>query len=654
MAVEAYWHGSLAEFLATDPQQIVDRLAFEASRRHRVNEAPQLRAWQETCTILRHALASDEWARSTYLLFEVTLPRTQRRADVVLLVNGRILVLEFKVGAIRVDTGAMRQAEDFALDLQDFHSGSRGREIWPVVVPTGAADFPRGQGFFAIAGVMPAVAVSPIQLIQCLRDASRDALPPLDPNAWMKAPYRPVPPIIEAACTLFARHSVEEILDARAGAASLAQTSGAIREAIATAHDQKRHTVVFVTGVPGAGKTLCGLNACFGDSDDALRATFLTGNPTLVHVLREALVRDAVARGANRRAVTQRMEGVIQALPAFRDRYVAHLDAPAERVVVIDEAQRSWSRAQAVRKSRDRAVQLTDSEPALLLAAMARHTDWAAMVCLIGNGQEIHDGEGGLAEWGAALAAAQTDWRIIASPECVTAVEARQRLPEIRGLVRDPRLHLAVPTRQVSCENASTWVNAVLAGDTKRAHALVQTLPNGLPFRLTRNPVALKQRLRQVARGTRRAGLVGSSGGRRLRAAGFGAELPHMDAKAVAHWFLGHWPEDVRASGALEVMATEFSVQGLELDAVGLCWDADLVRNHGAWQARKFSGTRWHLQRQSEGISNRINTYRVLLTRARRETVIYVPIGNPDDPTRDPVLYDGIAQFLAECGVTPL
>jgi hypothetical protein len=653
MAIEAFWHGPVGSFLAARSGAILDRLAAEAQRRFRRNESAQLRAWTEQCAILNDALTQTPAASSWYILFEVSLPRTNRRADVVLLAGPSVIVMEFKIGATSVDNDARIQAEDFALDLQDFHAGSRGIAILPVVVATEAGDGASGQLPLPLPFVAPVDGGNPEWLRRLLVRLAGESHAPIDPAAWMAAPYRPVPPIIEAARLLYSRHRVDDILDASAGVESLARTSTAIRAALQAAQGAKRHTVLFVTGVPGAGKTLCGLNACFGAAEDDLRATFLTGNPSLVHVLREALVRDAVAQGQNRRVAEQRMQGIIQALPAFRDRYVAHGDAPPEQVVVIDEAQRSWSRAHAVRKSRDRPVRLTDSEPAHLLAAMARHPDWAAVICLVGHGQEIHDGEGGLAEWGTALAQAAAPWRIVAAPDCLEQTEPRRRLPNLPCLGTDHRLHLAVPSRQIGHPTASSWVDAVLSGDSARAAALAAASDAGMPFSLTRDQPTLRTRLRQLARGSRRAGLVCSSGARRLRAVGLGAELDHMDEKAVARWFLDRWPADVRASDALEVVATEFSIQGLELDAVGLCWDADLIRIQGqvTWRARRFAGTDWQVMRDDEKIANQINTYRVLLTRARHHTVIYVPQGDPTDRTRDPAPLDGIAGFLRTCGV---
>jgi hypothetical protein len=403
---------------------------------------------------------------------------------------------------------------------------------------------------------------------------------------------------------------------------------------------------------------LCGLNTVFG-SEDAGRGTYLTGNPTLVHVLREALIRDAVACGAKRGDAGRKMLSAIQALPKFRDHYVQHAThPPSERIIVVDEAQRCWSADWAMRKTRDKAVRLTQSEPAHLLESMARHDGFCAVVCLVGGGQEIHAGEGGLAEWGNALRRHRENgiaWRVRVAPDVMDPADPRQHLGKLEEIQTIAALHLAVPLRQIRSTAVAAWVDQVLAGNSPAALA-ISCDAGDLPVLLTRDPAAMRKWLRTHARGLRRAGLLASSGAARLRAEGFGAELPHMDAAAVAHWFLDRFPDDVRASDALEVVATEFSCQGLELDYVGLCWDADLIREQGRreWRVRVFRGTRWQLPQRAETISNQINTYRVLLTRARYETVICGPLGAANDPTRTPATYDAIAAFLLACGARPL
>lgn len=654
----ASYSASVAQFLQTAAQPLVNALAAADAQRFRASEPQQMRAWAVTIATLKSALAEFDAAFSWQVILEYPMRRLGRRIDVVLVTPRAILVLEFKADATAHSQADRRQAEDYALDLQDFHAGSRHLPIIPILVATAATPRPASLPLL-LAGATPVLDAAAATLGPLLRDLWQrlpDATRPIDPSAWEHAAYRPVPGIIDAACTLYSRHAVADIEAARAEAINLSTTTDRILAAIAEARADSRHIALFVTGIPGAGKTLCGLNAVFGagaTGGGTGGAIFLTGNPTLVHVLREALARDAAQGDRSRlRAARQRTKSAIQALPAFRDHHIGDASTPPEHVAVIDEAQRSWAKTHAVRKSRDRDVQLTDSEPGHLLDIMGRHKDWAVVICLIGNGQEIHDGEGGLAEWGAALQALPR-WQARAAPGALVAPEPRQRLPNLPGMRVDPALHLDVPMRSLHNNAVSAWVDAVLQGDARAAHAIAETR-GPLPFRLTRNLAALRAALRDASRGLRRCGLVASSGARRLRADGLGCELPHMDENAVARWFLDRWPEDVRASDALEQVATEFSCQGLELDHVGLCWGGDLIRDRQGWRVRNFIGTGWTTPRIAETIANRLNTYRVLLTRARYGTIIFVPLGDEDDPTRPPAEMDLVADHLTRCGIEPL
>jgi hypothetical protein len=643
------------DFLADDHNALVHKLAHDDALRFQNNQAQQLRAWRVSIAWLREALTAWTEAADWELILEYPMLRLNRRIDAVLVTPRAVLVLEFKVGKDRFALEDQRQVEDYALDVQDFHSLSRQHPIVPILIATEAAPEPVAWPLL-LAGTTSVLTASHGSLAVLLRELWQRLPEPgtaLNVAAWERAPYRPVPGIIDAACTLYSHHGVADIAAARADVQNLSATTEAIldelRDAVANGH----HAVLFVTGIPGAGKTLCGLNAAFGAGRDA-GATFLTGNPTLVHVLREALARDAAQSDRGKlRAARHRMKGVIQALPAFRDHYVRDATAPAEHIIVIDEAQRAWSEQHAVRKGRDREVQLSDSEPGHLLDIMALHADWAVVVCLVGGGQEIHDGEGGLAEWGAALVKRPL-WRVRAAPDALRAADERQQLPDLPGMKATPELHLAIPVRSIRNASATAWVDAVLEGDVERARRIADE-HRPMPFLLTRDLRAMRAHLRHAARGFRRCGLVGSSGAKRLRADGLGTELPHMDADAVAHWFLDRWP-DVRASDALEVMASEFSCQGLELDHVGVCWGCDLMRLSGrrSWLVQDFAGTRWRVPKDAETIANRVNTYRVLLTRARYGSVIWVPRGDAGDATRQPATLDAIAAFLLACGAQPL
>ena len=642
----------VSDFLATPPLRLVERLAFDDACRFRRNEPQQIRAWAAGINCLRSALAGWSDALAWDLVLEYPLLRLGRRIDAVLVTPRAIVVLEFKAGATRFEAADRQQAWDYALDLQDFHGASRHHPIIPILVATHATPAPLTWPMM-LAGATSVLDASQETLPGLLRAlwAAAPAAAPLRTAEWAAARYDPVPGVIDAARTLYDRNTVEDIAQSGAGRTNLGITTSAILAAIAATRERGGLLAVFITGIPGAGKTLCGLNTVFG-AGRGNQAAFLTGNPTLVHVLREALARDAAGADRSLAAARHRTKTSIQALPAFRDHHIANPDhLPAEHVIVIDEAQRAWSAAYAIAKSQSRAVRLTDSEPGHLLDIMARRPDWAVIVCLIGNGQEIHDGEGGLAEWGAALAH-RPAWRVTAAPAATTDATPRQRLPVLRGLTTEAALHLDVPVRSIRCPAAASWVDAVLRNDAKTARTL-SAAHGPLPFLITRDLDAARAHLRHTARGLRRAGLIASSGARRLRAEGIGAELPHMDDKAVANWFLDRWP-DVRASDALEVVATEFSCQGLELDFAGLCWGGDLIRGRETWRIRRFAGTAWQHVTNPEKIANRINAYRVLLTRARYTTVIWIPPGAATDITRRPADYDAIADFLLTCGAGTL
>ncbi len=643
------------DFLAGDATALVNRLAAEDARRFRRNEPQQIRAWEISIACLRAALIHWEAAAGWDLVLEYPLLRLGRRLDAVLVTPRAVIVLEFKAGATDFAPEDRRQVEDYALDLQDFHAGSQSVPIIPCLVATSARDGRLLWPLLLPGAQRDALCSSAAGLGALLRelwDRLRRLPDAIDVAGWEQAPYRPVPGIVDAARTLYGRHDVADIRASRADVHNLARTSAAILDATAQARTGRRHVVVFVTGIPGAGKTLCGLNAVFAAGHDG-GATFLTGNPTLVHVLRAALVRDAIAAGIASADARQRAETSIQALPGFRDHYVGKAgERPSEHVIVVDEAQRCWSEAYARAQSQARAIPLTESEPGHLLDIMHRHDDWAVVVCLIGNGQEIHNGEGGLAEWGAALEQ-RAGWQILAPGRALADPVPRQRLPDLAGLVADERLHLDVPVRSIRNPAAAAWVDAVVAGDGPRAREIADA-SGPMPFHVVRDLAALRAWLRGATWGLRRCGLLASSGARRLRADGLGAELPHMDRVAVANWFLDRWP-DVRASDALETVATEFSCQGLELDFVGLCWGGDMVRaGHEGWLVRQFRGSKWERTGVAEKIANRINTYRVLLTRARYETVIWVPRGDVTDVTRSPVEFDAVAAFLCACGAQDL
>jgi hypothetical protein len=643
-----------AELLARPVEDTVGRLASAQQAQGLPGSEDQQYAWRGQVEALRHAVEATPGAGGWIVALEYDLLRLEKRIDAVVLTDRAILVLEFKTA--EANAAALAEAEDYALDLRDFHAGSRKHAIVPVLVAGKGATFnPPTQSW-----LLPTCPTEPLVCgpggLAALFEWVQAELPsptvPLDGAAWLAAPYRPVPTIIEAATLLYARNGVAEIAQARADAANLTRTANAISRAVAAAKRDGAKTVVFVTGIPGAGKTLCGLNAVFGAARQE-GAAFLTGNLPLVNVLREALTRDAVERGVKRPEAERRVKMALQNVHRFLEDNAANPEAlPPERLIVFDEAQRAWDEAKARLGTRNRPGRLTMSEPAHTLEIMGRHPGWAVVVALIGNGQEINTGEAGLSEWGRVIAACAPAWRAVAAPRALAARDATQCLADgpQPWLAIDEELDLTVSLRSVRESAGATWVDAVLAGDVAEARRIAAL---GVPFLLTRDLDAMRGALRTLARGRRRAGLLRSAGARRLRAEGLAAEVATDE---VPDWFLNRWP-DVRASDALEAAATEYACQGLELDVAGLAWGGDFLRMGESWQARRFAGMRWVRERKEFDYVR--NTYRVLLTRARYETVIWVPRGSRAgdpwyDETRDATALDATAAFLAECGATPL
>jgi hypothetical protein len=419
----------------------------------------------------------------------------------------------------------------------------------------------------------------------------------------------------------------------------------------------------FVTGVPGAGKTLTGLNAVH---DPLLRAqdrppgVFLSGNGPLVKIVREALARDRIRAGHARKNAQRAIATFIQNVHSFLTHYAidAPHEPPHEQAIVFDEAQRAWDAAQVQKKHQ----RLSCSEPELVIRIMERAPDWATVIALVGGGQEIHNGEAGLAAWGSALANSTAPWRVIASPEALLggASVAGQTLwpagpaPPHLEIQANPKMHLAVGVRSPRAARLAEWVNHLLENRPDEARA-VRPEPREFPLVLTRDLTAARRWLRDRSRSDRRCGLLASSGALRHRAHGLELSSAFRRGYPFEEWFLGS-PEDVRSSYQLEVAATEFECQGLELDWTGVCWGDDFSRRPAdrAWHCRSFKGSKWQAVRRPEAVRFILNKYRVLLTRARDGMLIWVPPGERTDPTRDCRRLDATADYLTSAGVSHL
>jgi hypothetical protein len=480
--------------------------------------------------------------------------------------------------------------------------------------------------------------------------------PPIDATAWSQSGYQPTPTIVEAALALYRLHDVKEITRSEAGADNLGLTAARIEQIVENAKRNNRKAICFITGVPGAGKTLAGLNIATSRAEQYSdeHAVFLSGNGPLVDVLREALARDKADReGITRSTAYREVSTFVQNIHHFRDEALGRSNPPVEKVVIFDEAQRAWNREMAskfMQQKRGHAA-FDMSEPAFLLSAMDRHTDWCVVICLVGGGQEINTGEAGLAEWIAVLQDQYTDWDVHVSSrlddrDYIWDEELARKLSSASTSC-DESLHLGVSIRSFRAEALSEFVGHVVDNRPDKARTTYQAISDKYPILLTRSLAEARSWLRKQARGSERYGLVASSGANRLRPEGVWIKAK-IDAPV---WFLND-KSDVRSSYYLEETASEFDVQGLELDWTCVCWDADFRYTHNQWQYFSFRGTKWQRMNAKERQLYLKNAYRVLLTRARQGMVIFVPPGDPSDPTRDPQIYDQVHEYLLMCGIS--
>ena len=480
----------------------------------------------------------------------------------------------------------------------------------------------------------------------------------LDAGEWIESVYMPTPTIIEAAQALYRNHSVKDIARNDAKAVNLQQTAEAINKIIEESKQKHSKAICFITGVPGAGKTLAGLNIAnerhnFAEEEHAV---FLSGNKPLVDVLREALIRDESSRkNISKQEATKKVLPFIQMIHHFRDAELITQEPPNEKVVIFDEAQRAWTQEKLSEfmKRKKGVADFTMSEPEFLIDVMDRHKDWAVIICLVGGGQEINTGEAGLSEWFDALATKFPQWEIYVSDK-ITDSEYVQNKPLIERLSTlnhhiVTTLHLAVSLRSFRSEKVAGFVKALLDADSRCAQRLYTETSKNYPIFLTRNLQKAKEWVRSRAKGTERYGLIASSGAKRLRSCGIWVQSK-IDAK---HWFLDD-KYDVRSSYALEEVATEFDIQGLEVDWSIVAWDADLRFVEDHFEYFKFIGAGWQRVNKVENQQYLKNTYRVLLTRARQGVIIFVPEGDEHDETRHNAFYDETYNYLKKLGLNEL
>ena len=613
----------------------------------------QANTWAQEVEIMKHQLAGFQEGR---IIFEYTIPRMGKRVDVVVLHKNIVFLLEFKCGDQEYRASAVDQVYDYALDLRNFQKESHNKLITNIIVSTNAPAKP-------VVLVECNRIIEPIfcnarniwEAIKTVSDRYQETS--FDYHAWEDSAYLPTPTIVEAAQALYRGHNVHEITRSDAGAENLTVTTDAINEIIAYSKENHKKSICFVTGVPGAGKTLVGLNIAIQHANAAKgeHAVFLSGNFPLVDVLQEALARDKVERArqmsekVSKRDALRSTSAFIQIIHKYRDSFVGNDNVPPERVAIFDEAQRAWTKEQianfmAVKKG---VPNFPYSEPEFLIGTMDRHQDWAVVICLVGGGQEINKGEAGLPEWFDSLKRVYTHWEVYLTPQLNDSEYRRSACWEdmIEGLrvTENKDLHLSTSIRSFRTPDLAAFVKAVLDIDVAKAKELYTRIKDKYPILLTRNLKEAKDWVKERCKGTTRYGLIASSGALRLKPEGIFVK----NEISVPNWFLND-KNDVRSCYALEDVVTEFDIQGLEIDYSILAWDADLRFVNGEWTYNSFTGNKWNNVNSDENRLYLKNAYRVLMTRARQGMAIFIPEGDYGDATRKKSFYDGTYDYLSE------
>lgn len=649
----SYYQSSIKEFLSITSDEVLGKIT--QSEKIFSITPKSTSAWLVEIEQLKNSLKNFQG----YIHFEFVIPRMGKRADVILIIENVIFILEYKAGSEDYDAAAINQATDYALDLKNFHGGSHHQIICPILIASESIEeeYSLECSEDSIYKTLLSNGSNISSIIKAVLNDAKNKTQVINHEEWLNSSYKPTPNIIEAAQALYEGNKVEEISRSDAGAKNLSVTSDAIADIITKSKNNNEKAIVFVTGVAGAGKTLVGLNIAT-DKSKAIglekETVYLSGNQPLVDVLSEALARDKIAnlpkgKKQSKDSALREVKKFIQIIHHFRDEYINNQDVPFEKVVVFDESQRAWDENKLkswmkTKKGKD----IEMSEPDLLISVLDRHQDWCVIVCLVGGGQEINKGEAGLSTWIKSVDENYPDWKVylsdqINNKEYSWGYDFKKVFSSPRSSINSD-LHLSVSLRSFRSENLSNYINAIIDCDINKALTLKESLKD-YPLKITRNLNDAKQWLRETARGSERYGLVAQTSELRLKAEGLFTKQK-IDA---AQWFLND-RTDIRSSFFLEDVATEFVVQGLELDWVGVCWDGSMRKSNDGWGLYQFKGAAYQKRQKEHEQKYLLNAYRVLLTRARQGLIIFIPKGDNSDHTRPTKFYDPTYEYLIKCG----
>ncbi len=651
---KAYYCNSIPGFIRDNSSSIIGQLvrhSFEINK-------DQSDAWENQISELQTRL--EQCGVEGDIIFEYDIVRLGKRIDVIMLIRHMVFSMEFKNGKEIYTAQDAQQAEDYAIDIKNFHKESEDLYVCPILIATHAPKYHKPQMIDCYPDKQVFLQRENIETVipkVCEISEKYGTDQVLDFETWFNSPYYPTPTIIAAAIEAYSSHNVSEIAHSEAGQGDIDRCEARINEIISYAQTQKKKCVCFVTGVPGAGKTLVGLDIVAKNLNKGKEnlSVYLSGNGPLVDVLRAALKKSVKAQKKKTRETDAAIDALIQSSYAFKNDNVKHNRPTPENILIFDEAQRVWNKEKMVRKHSDPTMCV--SEPQLLYSIMDRHQDWAVVICLVGLGQDIYDGEVGINEWFRCGIEEFPHWELFYSPAIFSQVEDKNI--DVELIKSCPRcheaneLHLKTSIRSFRADKQSQFVDALLDNDPNTAKVLYELVSKKYPIYVTRDIDEAKRWVRNQVRGSQRSGILACSSAQRLKPEGIYVPT----AIDVENWFLAP-SDDLRSSNKLEVVASEFKVQGLEIDWAIVCWDADLRRttNGSNWDYYNFRGTKWVKRNQPEQRRYLLNSYRVLLTRARQGMVLFVPNGvDPEeDETRNRAFYDSIYDYLISCGVKPL
>lgn len=696
----------------------------------------QTAAWENQRQNLQSALKEKQGR----IIFEYGISGFPKVIDVVLLMRGIIFVLEYKNWNNQAEKADLSQTNDYALRLKYFHDKSNDYPIVPILVATDADDNDVAYNLKAIDDVYETAISNSKRLRDVIDYYEKEIGKNIDPSwekEWEKGIYKASPTIIQAAIQVWNKQNVQGLSkeDGISDPDTRVEAEDYILEIIRNAEKNKKKAIVFVTGVPGAGKTLVGLNVSVRAQEYG--ASMLSGNGPLVEVLTAALrrnldkqykdnkltqkVKDQYEKIKSKKTQKDKdqikdklsVEAILRGVYSYKTEiiekrlnwqnkpYCLKSKPCSQHVVIYDESQRAWTLEKMLipgqhgkKDWQKEEAGWEFSEPGILLWDM-NQLDWGVFICLVGGGQEIHNGEAGICEWLYTLTCQNPNignydqWEIHIAKD-LKGPQYNQKdtrgksifdyYDELRDrITEDGRLHLKKGQRTTRSGEVAPFIDKLIEG--KATANMYNSFKSYFPIYLTQDVQVAKTKLRELQSKHQalteegaRIGMLMSSHGKRLRPLGF---VDHKETEFLSKtsgWFLDSKEKNIDSSDFLEVALSEFFVQGLELDFCTVLWDADFRYNLKGkkWHYFNFNKHDWteivdkdpnrcrkekNRQETIEGNKkNELsrfymrNAYRVLLTRARYGMVICVPKGDPDDDTRKESFYDGTYKYLESLG----